>query len=51
MPLHKVLEPAIKLAEEGFPISQTLANLLDTEKEVLGKWQSSRKIFFKTTAL
>ncbi|THA01813.1 gamma-glutamyltransferase [Rodentibacter pneumotropicus] len=47
MPLHKVLEPAIKLAEEGFPISQTLANLLDTEKEVLGKWQSSRKIFFK----
>ncbi|QIA77333.1 gamma-glutamyltransferase [Rodentibacter caecimuris] len=47
MPLHKVLEPAIKLAEEGFPISQTLANLLDTEKDVLGKWQSSRKIFFK----
>ncbi|OOF54634.1 gamma-glutamyltransferase [Rodentibacter genomosp. 2] len=47
MPLHKVLEPAIKLAEEGFPVSQTLANLLDTEKDVLGKWQSSRKIFFK----
>ncbi|OOF69681.1 gamma-glutamyltransferase [Rodentibacter caecimuris] len=47
MPLQKVLEPAIKLAEEGFPISQTLANLLNTEKEVLGKWESSRKIFFK----
>ncbi|KMK52354.1 gamma-glutamyltranspeptidase [[Actinobacillus] muris] len=47
LPLDKVLEPAIKLAEEGFPVSRTLANLLRTEADTLGKWQSSRKIFFK----
>ena len=47
LPLEKVIAPAIKLAEEGFPVSLTLAKALETEKETLGKWESTKKIFFK----
>ncbi|BFU59391.1 MULTISPECIES: gamma-glutamyltransferase [Rodentibacter] len=47
LPFETLIEPAIKLAEEGFLVSDTLANLLKTEQEILGKWESSRKIFFK----
>ncbi|MDG2938607.1 gamma-glutamyltransferase [Bisgaard Taxon 10/6] len=47
LPLKKVLAPAIKLAEEGIPVSLTLAKTLQTEKDTLGKWESSKKIFFK----
>ncbi|HBO37867.1 MAG TPA: gamma-glutamyltransferase, partial [Pasteurellaceae bacterium] len=47
LPLKKVLAPSIKLAEKGFPVSRTLADTLKTEKDTLGKWESSKKIFFK----
>ncbi|OOF59649.1 gamma-glutamyltransferase [Rodentibacter myodis] len=47
LPWETLIKPAIKLAEEGFIVSDTLANLLKTEQEILGKWESSRKIFFK----
>lgn len=47
LPLEKVIAPAIKLAEEGFIVSNTLAATLQEETETLGKWESSKKIFFK----
>nr|WP_235972319.1 gamma-glutamyltransferase [Spirabiliibacterium falconis] len=47
MPLDKVVAPAIKLAEEGFVISDTLGDTISTEQEILGKWKDSRAIFFK----
>lgn len=47
LPLEKVMAPAIKLAEEGFIVSNTLATTLQAETKTLGKWESSKKIFFK----
>ena len=47
MPLSKVLEPAIKLADKGFIVSDVLAQTLKEEKSTLGKWSSSKVIFFK----
>ncbi|MFC0309397.1 gamma-glutamyltransferase [Gallibacterium trehalosifermentans] len=50
MPLEKVIEPAIKLAENGFIISDTLGKTLAVEKDNLGKWESTKAIFFKDEA-
>ena len=47
MPLSKVLEPAIKLADKGFIVSDVLAQTLKEEKSILGKWSASKAIFFK----
>ena len=47
MPLSKVLEPAIKLADKGFIVSDILAQTLKEEKSTLGKWSASKAIFFK----
>lgn len=47
MPLSKVLEPAIKLADKGFIVSDVLAQTLKEEKLTLGKWSASKAIFFK----
>ncbi|OBW95927.1 gamma-glutamyltranspeptidase [Gallibacterium salpingitidis] len=47
MPLEKVIAPAIKLAENGFTVSDTLADTLEVEKDNLGKWESTKAIFFK----
>ena len=47
MPLSQVLEPAIKLADKGFIVSDVLAQTLKEEKSTLGKWSSSKAIFFK----
>lgn len=47
MPLSKVLEPAIKLADKGFIVSDVLAKTLKEEKSTLGKWSASKAIFFK----
>lgn len=47
MPLSKVLEPAIKLADKGFIVSDVLAQTLKQEKSTLGKWSASKAIFFK----
>lgn len=46
MPLSQVLEPAIKLADKGFIVSDVLAQTLKEEKSTLGKWSSSKAIFF-----
>ena len=47
MPLSQVLEPAIKLADKGFIVSDVLAQTLKEEKSTLGKWSASKAIFFK----
>jgi len=47
MPLSKVLEPAIKLADKGFIVSDVLAQTLKEEKSTLSKWSASKAIFFK----
>ncbi|KGQ30618.1 gamma-glutamyltranspeptidase [Gallibacterium genomosp. 2] len=47
MSLEKVIAPAIKLANEGFIISDTLGKTLAIEKDNLAKWESTKAIFFK----
>ena len=47
MPLNKVVAPAILLAESGFPVSQTLAEILQQEKKTMGQWPATRDIFWK----
>lgn len=45
--LSDVLQPAIKLAREGYLVSPQLAHVLELDREHLGQWPSSRAIFFK----
>ncbi|EKX94136.1 gamma-glutamyltransferase [Aggregatibacter actinomycetemcomitans Y4] len=47
MSLAKVVEPTIQLAEKGFTVGPMLAKTLKEEKDNLGKWASSKAIFFK----
>ena len=47
MSREQVLAPAIKLAEEGFPVMPGLAASLQAGRERLLKWPSTAKIFFK----
>ena len=49
-PLATLIAPAIRLAEDGFAVSPTLAKMLEVEKDKLGKWDSTRAIFFKNGA-
>ena len=42
-----VLQPAIELAEEGFPVYKHLANALAERREVLEKFPASRAIYLK----
>jgi gamma-glutamyltranspeptidase/glutathione hydrolase len=46
-PLADVLAPAIEIAEQGFPITETLAGQLASGREKLEKWPSTTKIWFK----
>lgn len=50
MPLGKVVAPAIALADAGFPVSETLAKILDQEKKNMGQWPATRAIFWKNGA-
>ena len=47
LPLSEVIAPAIQLAENGIPVSHSLAKMLNAAQEKLGKWPSSRAIFFQ----
>jgi len=47
MPLGKVIAPAAALADKGFPVSETLAKILDQEKKNMGQWPATRAIFWK----
>jgi len=46
-PLGDVLAPAIEIAEQGFPITESLARGLAGSKEKLEKWPSTTKIWFR----
>src|SRR5688572_7907716 len=45
-PLSEILAPAAELAERGFPISQSLANALRSNRDKLAKAPSSKRIWF-----
>lgn len=45
--LKTVIKPAINLAEKGFKIYPYLAKAIDYRKNILGKYEASKKIFFK----
>jgi gamma-glutamyltranspeptidase / glutathione hydrolase len=44
--LSDIMAPAATLAERGFPVSQSLAAALRSNRELLGKVPSSRRIWF-----
>lgn len=46
LPWKTVLEPAIQIAAEGFPVYSQLADALKKRQEILAKYPSSTKIFF-----
>ena len=47
MSLAEVIQPAIKLAKDGFPITYDLARVLEVYKKTMKDWPSSMKIFYK----
>ncbi|BEU95880.1 gamma-glutamyltransferase [Acidovorax sp. DW039] len=47
MPLDKVIAPSVALAEKGFPVSETLAKILQQEKKNMGQWPATTEIFWK----
>ncbi|MFH7766153.1 gamma-glutamyltransferase [Acinetobacter sp. BSP-28] len=47
LPLSEVIAPAIQLAENGILVSHSLAKMLNAAEDKLGKWPSSRTIFFQ----
>ena len=50
LPLARVIAPAIALAEQGFPVSETLAKVLQQEKNTMARWPATRAIFWKNGA-
>jgi gamma-glutamyltranspeptidase / glutathione hydrolase len=51
MKLADVMAPAIRLAEQGFPVSEKLAASLQESRKVLQQFSGSRRIFLKDGAL
>lgn len=47
MKWEKLIEPAIKMADEGFAVYPSLAKALAARKDVLAKFPDSKKIFLK----
>ncbi|MBS0294034.1 MAG: gamma-glutamyltransferase [Proteobacteria bacterium] len=47
MPLAKVVAPAAALADKGFPVSETLAKILQQEQKNMGRWPATQAIFWK----
>ena len=47
MSLSEVIQPAIHLAENGFPVSRDLYLSLQSLKKRLQKWPSTKKVFYK----
>jgi gamma-glutamyltranspeptidase/glutathione hydrolase len=48
--LRQLVAPAVRLAREGFPVDQFLARALREEAGTLGRFPSTRKVFFKDGA-
>ena len=47
LPLEQVIAPAIALAENGFIVDPVLAESFELHRAYLGRWPSTREIFFK----
>ncbi|MHA7601634.1 gamma-glutamyltransferase [Alicycliphilus sp. T452] len=47
LPLSKVVAPAAALADKGFPVSETLAKILQQEQKNMGRWPATQAIFWK----
>ena len=45
-PWKALIEPAIRLAEEGFDVSQDMADSLSARRERLAAWPETKRIFF-----
>jgi gamma-glutamyltranspeptidase/glutathione hydrolase len=45
-PLSDIMAPAATLAERGFPVSQSLAGALRSNRDLLGRIPSSKRIWF-----
>ena len=45
LPLATTLGPAIKAAQEGFPVDEKLVRMLERRLDAVSKWPSSKKIF------
>lgn len=45
--LSRALAPAIKLAEEGFPLTPALSDAIKSHSKRLKRWPSTRAIFFR----
>jgi gamma-glutamyltranspeptidase / glutathione hydrolase len=45
--LAQILAPAIELADQGFPVTEHLANSLKSSAKILEKYPSSTKIWFR----
>ncbi|WP_322999113.1 gamma-glutamyltransferase [Castellaniella sp.] len=45
--LAQVLAPAIRLAENGYPVSRTLAETLDKTAKTMGQWPATQAIFWR----
>ena len=50
MPLAKLIQPSIELADKGFPVSETLAKVLGQETKNMGKWDATKAIYWKNGA-
>jgi gamma-glutamyltranspeptidase/glutathione hydrolase len=46
-PLADVLAPAIELADQGYPVTEHLANSLRSSEKILAKYPSTTKIWFR----
>ncbi|HRX71187.1 MAG: gamma-glutamyltransferase [Candidatus Competibacteraceae bacterium] len=47
LPWRRLLEPAIRLAEQGFPINAELSQSLQEARPRMERWPASLKVFFK----
>ncbi|MPY75893.1 MAG: gamma-glutamyltransferase [Alphaproteobacteria bacterium] len=47
MPLKALIAPAVRLAEDGFVVSQDMAKALARHEERLARWPASAKIFLR----
>src|SRR6185312_5536899 len=45
--LADLLQPAIKLAREGFPVSENFADSTEKSRAILERWEPTKKIFFR----
>ncbi|TAN28795.1 MAG: gamma-glutamyltransferase [Castellaniella sp.] len=47
LPLSRVMAPAIRLADRGYPVSATLADALQKSAKTMGQWPETRAIFWR----